>query len=246
MNEHTGVPPETGVPLETDVPPAEPPRGTAPEPQPVRQEPVEAPGDGQLPLELSLPEQGAGGELDDPARLAAAVEAVLFVVDTPVTSANLAGVFGVPESRIDQALSGLRDGYDRRGHGFALREVAEGWRLYTREEYAPYVERYLLDGQQTRLTQAALETLAVVAYRQPVTRSRIAAIRGVGVDGVMRTLSTRGLVEECGTDPGSGGNLYRTTSLFLERLGLRSLDELPSLAPLLPEIDALDDVATSA
>lgn len=183
--------------------------------------------------------------LDDPGRLAAAVEAVLFVVDTPVTAADLAEVFGVSGPRMDEVLGGLRDDYDRQARGFTLREVAGGWRLYTREEYAPYVERYVLDGQQTRLTQAALETLAVVAYRQPVTRSRIAAIRGVGVDGVMRTLLTRGLVEECGTDPNTGGNLYRTTSLFLEKLGLRSLDELPSLAPLLPEIDAVDDVATS-
>lgn len=183
--------------------------------------------------------------LDDPGRLAAAVEAVLFVVDTPVTAADLAEVFGIVGPRMDEVLGGLRDEYDRQARGFTLREVAGGWRLYTREEYAPYVERYVLDGQQTRLTQAALETLAVVAYRQPVTRSRIAAIRGVGVDGVMRTLLTRGLVEECGTDPNTGGNLYRTTSLFLEKLGLRSLDELPSLAPLLPEIDAVDDVATS-
>lgn len=185
-------------------------------------------------------------ELDDPARLRSAVEAVLLVVDAPVATADLAEVFGVTRPTMARTLADLRDNYDEQGRGFALRELAGGWRLYTREEYAPYVERYVRDGQQTRLTQAALETLAVVAYRQPVTRSRVAAIRGVGVDGVMRTLLSRGLVEECGTDPDTGGNLYRTTPLFLERLGLRSLDELPSLAPLLPEIDSVDDVATSA
>lgn len=193
--------------------------------------------------------EGGSGEVltsGPPARVRAALEAVLLVVDTPVAASDLAQVLGLPRSTVEEGLGALRDEYDEQGRGFSLREVAGGWRLYTREEYAPYVERYVMDGQQTRLTQAALETLAVVAYRQPVTRSRIAAIRGVGVDGVMRTLLTRNLVEECGTDPETGGNLYRTTPLFLEKLGLRSLEELPSLAPLLPEIDAVDDVATSA
>lgn len=189
------------------------------------------------------------GDLDagpDPDELRGAAEAVLLVVDTPLSVEDLARVLEVKPAQARELLAELRDAYDERRCGFALREVAGGWRLYTREEFSRYVERYVLDGQQARLTQAALETLSVIAYRQPVTRSRIAAIRGVGVDGVMRTLLTRGLVEECGTDPDSGGNLYRTTSLFLEKLGLRSLDELPSLAPLLPEIDAVDDVATSA
>ena len=124
-------------------------------------------------------------------------------------------------------------------------EIADGWRLYSRDEFAGYVERFVLDGQRARLTQAALETLAVIAYRQPVTRSRISAIRGVSVDAVMRTLLTRGLVEECGADPDTGGGLYQTTSLFLEKMGLRSLDELPSLAPLLPDTSQLDDVELS-
>ena len=103
----------------------------------------------------------------------------------------------------------------------SLRRAGEGWRLYTREEHAAVVERFLVDGQRSRLTQAALETLAVIAYRQPVTRARVSAIRGVGVDGVMRTLISRGLVSEVGSDPDSGGGLYATTPLFLERLGLR-------------------------
>jgi|SRR5215207_1164393 len=184
-------------------------------------------------------------QLADPDRLRAAVEAVLLVVDTPTSATTLASVIGRPVAEVQEALQSLRDEYDAGGRGMDLREVAEGWRLYSREEFAPYVERLILDGQQARLTQAALETLAVIAYRQPVTRSRIAAIRGVSVDAVMRTLLTRGLVEECGADPNTGGGLYRTTRLFLEKVGLRSLDELPSLAPLLPDTSQLDDVASS-
>ncbi|MBN3585234.1 SMC-Scp complex subunit ScpB, partial [Algoriphagus aestuarii] len=126
--------------------------------------------------------------------------------------------------------------------GFDLREVAEGWRFYTRPECAEAVEHFLRDGHEVRLTQAALETLAVVAYRQPVSRGKVSAIRGVNCDGVMRTLVLRGLIEEAGQDPESGAILYRTTSYFLERLGLRSLDELPDLAPFLPDdIEGLDD-----
>jgi segregation and condensation protein B len=122
-----------------------------------------------------------------------------------------------------------------------LRRVGEGWRLYTRDEHAAAVERWLGEGQRSRLSQAALETLAVIAYRQPVTRARISAIRGVGVDGVMRTLLARGLVHEVGSDPDTGGGLYGTTPLFLERLGLTGLDELPALAPLLPEPSSVLD-----
>ena len=119
--------------------------------------------------------------------------------------------------------------------------MAGGWRFYTRGAYASYVERFVLDGQQIRLTQAALETLAVVAYKQPVSRSRVAAIRGVNCDGVMKTLVTRGLVEECGTEPETGAHLYRTTRLFLEKLGINSVDDLPPLAPFLPDnIDEMD------
>ena len=126
------------------------------------------------------------------------------------------------------------------GRGFELRSVAGGWRLYTRAECAPWVERFVLDGQSARLTQAALETLAVIAYRQPVTRARVSAVRGVNVDGVVRTLVSRGLIAEAGQDPDSAGTLYRTTPLLLERLGLGSLDELPALAPLLPELSELE------
>ncbi len=135
----------------------------------------------------------------------------------------------------------LTQDYDETGRGFELRNVAGGWRYYTREALAPVVERFVLDGQQARLTQAALETLAVVAYKQPVSRSRVSAIRGVNVDGVMRTLLTRGLVEEVGTDQETGAHLYRTSSYFLERIGVTSLDELPELAPFLPDVDDFED-----
>jgi segregation and condensation protein B len=196
--------------------------------------------------------EGSGGlvqaeldELGDPDRLRSAVEAVLLVVDSPTSAQMLAQVLGRSVPEVEGALHSLRDDYDVGGRGFDLREVADGWRLYSRDEFAAYVERFVLDGQRARLTQAALETLAVIAYRQPVTRSRISGIRGVSVDAVMRTLLTRGLVEECGADPETGGGLYRTTSLFLEKMGLRSLDELPSLAPLLPDTSQLDDVELS-
>jgi len=167
--------------------------------------------------------------------LRAGLEAILLVVDEPVSEVTLAQVLERPVSEIAQAIRELSAEYTGAGRGFDLREVAGGWRFYTRAECAPLVERFVRDGQQTRLTQAALETLAVVAYRQPVSRARVAAIRGVNSDGVMRTLMTRGLVEEAGTEPESQAVLYRTSSYFLERMGLRELDELPELAPFLPD-----------
>jgi segregation and condensation protein B len=187
--------------------------------------------------------ESAGPVPDDDLR--SAVEAILLVVDTPVAEVTLAQVLERPTGDVTAALTELAEEYSAQSRGMDLRRAAGGWRLYTRSEYAPYVERFVLDGQQARLTQAALETLSVVAYRQPVTRSRISAIRGVGVDGVIRTLVTRGLIEEAGAEHETGAHLYRTTTLFLEKLGLNSLDELPSLAPLLPEIEALDDVIGS-
>lgn len=172
-------------------------------------------------------------------RLRGAVEAILFVVDTPVPAATLAELLDVDEVTVTEQLQALAAEYEQQRRGFTLRPAGEGWRMYTREEYAEHVERYVTDGQRARLTQAALETLAVVAYRQPVTRSRISAIRGVSVDGVMRTLLSRGLVAERGTDPQTGGGLYVTTELFLEKLGLASVDDLPDLAPLLPDVESV-------
>jgi segregation and condensation protein B len=173
--------------------------------------------------------------LEEDADLAAALEAIMLVVDEPVGELQLAQILEQPTERVATVLEDLSARYTAAGHGFDLRRAAGGWRLYTRPEYAAYVERFVLDGQSVRLTQAALETLAVVAYKQPVTRSRISAIRGVNCDGVMRTLATRGLIEECGTEGETGAHLYRTTALFLEKLGLNSVDQLPPLAPFLPD-----------
>ena len=171
----------------------------------------------------------------DDAELRAALEAILLVVDEPVAELQLAQIVEQSAERVARMLEDVSARYTAAGHGFDLRRAAGGWRLYTRPEYAAYVERFVLDGQSVRLTQAALETLAVVAYKQPVTRSRISAIRGVNCDGVMRTLNTRGLIEECGTEGETGAFLYRTTALFLEKLGLNSVDQLPPLAPFLPD-----------
>ncbi len=192
-----------------------------------------------LPIE-GAPEEVAKVELSDD-ELRGAVEAILLIVEEPVTEIILAQGLDQPVDRIAGVLERCAREYAEMGRGFELRRIAGGWRLYTRPEYAAYVEKFVLDGQQVRLTQAALETLAVVAYKQPVTRSRISAIRGVNCDGVVRTLVARGLIEECGSEPESGAFLYRTTTLFLEKLGLDSVDELPSLAPFLP--DDVDEIA---
>ena len=177
--------------------------------------------------------------------LRTALEAILMVVDEPVGEVLLAQVTEKPTETVLATLRELAAEYDEQERGFQLREVAGGWRFYTRASAAAYVERFVLDGQQARLTQAALETLAVVAYRQPVSRARVSAVRGVNVDGVMRTLMTRGLVEEAGHDGEGGSTLYRTTTYFLERLGLRDVSELPDLSPFLPELDSVDDYTST-
>ncbi|GAA1276305.1 segregation and condensation protein B [Planotetraspora silvatica] len=219
----------------------------------VPDEPDGAPGavgDVQSPVEnvLEEPDEAAAtpGDDQDPAgtgpSLGAALESILMVVDEPVADVMLAQVLERPTNEITAALRELSAEYTAAGRGFDLREVAGGWRFYTRAECAALVERFVRDGQQARLTQAALETLAVVAYRQPVSRARVAAVRGVSSDGVMRTLLARGLVEEAGVDPESQAVLYRTTSYFLERLGLKELGELPELAPFLPDnVETLEE-----
>jgi segregation and condensation protein B len=198
---------------------------------------------GAEPPATAAEEQLALDVADFPGGIHGALEAVLMVVDEPVSAMALASALEQPVADVEAALAQLEEGYAGQNRGFTLREVGGGWRMYSRHEYAPVVERFVLDGQQARLTQASLETLAVIAYRQPVSRSRVAAVRGVNVDGVIRTLMTRGLVEEVGHDPESTATLYGTTSYFLERLGLGSLDELPALAPYLPEVDLLDEIA---
>jgi segregation and condensation protein B len=175
--------------------------------------------------------------------LRAALEAVLLVVDEPIDEVTLAQVVERPREEVSAVLRELAADYDSAGRGFELRMIAGGWRLYTRASCAPYVERFVREGQSARISQAALETLAVVAYRQPTTRSRIAAVRGVNVDAVMRTLVTRGLVAEVGIERESGAILYTTTDHFLERLGLGSLDELPEISDYLPDHSVLDDDA---
>ncbi len=180
---------------------------------------------------------GAAGGVTD---VAGALEALLLMATEPVPAVDLAQAVAVPVAAVERALADLARWYDDTGRGFELRQVGAGWRYYTRPEHAPVVTRYVLEGQHGRLTQAALETLAVVAYLQPVTRSRISAVRGVNVDGVVRTLLARDLIVETGRDEASGAALFATTPYFLERMGMASLDELPPLAPHLPDATALE------
>ncbi|MDR7172492.1 segregation and condensation protein B [Nocardia kruczakiae] len=182
--------------------------------------------------------------LDDQ-ELRSALEAMLLVVDAPAPVELLAAAVDDAPARVERVLREMSAEWTARGSGIDLRYVGDGWRLYTRTEYAPYVERMLLDGARSKLTRAALETLAVIAYRQPVTRARVSAVRGVNVDGVIRTLVARGLIAEAGADVDTNGTLYVTTELFLERIGLASLAELPSLAPLLPGVDLIDEINES-
>ena len=191
-----------------------------------------------------VPEEQVAFDINDfPGGARGAIEAVLMVIDEPVTEMSLASALELPVDVVVGHLHALATDYDEGNRGFTLRAIAGGWRVYSRSEYAPVVERFLLDGQRAKLTQAALETLAVIAYRQPISRSRVSAVRGVNVDGVVRTLLTRGLIEETGAEGENGALLYGTTPYLLQRLGLGSLDELPALAPYLPEADVLDELA---
>ena len=177
-----------------------------------------------LPTDLDLGiDVATAPELED-SELGAALEALLLVVDTPVTVEQLAVATEQPAYRVAAKLQLMAEELTARDSGIDLREAGGGWRMYTRARFAPYVERLLLDGARSKLTRAALETLAVVAYRQPVTRARVSAVRGVNVDAVMRTLLARGLITEAGTDPDTGAVTFATTELFLERLGLDVAD----------------------
>jgi segregation and condensation protein B len=170
--------------------------------------------------------------------LVALVEALLLISDEPLTSLGLAATLGFTVDKIDAAFDSLVKRYNSESHGIEIRSVAGGYRFYTKPSLGTWIERYVRDGQVARLTQASLETLAVVAYKQPVTRARISAIRGVNVDGVVKTLESRGLIEIVQTDSDSGALLYGTTNLFLEKLGVASLKDLPEIAGLLPDISA--------
>ena len=180
--------------------------------------------------------------------LGAALEALLIVAVEPQSAVDLAEATRHPVEEVASRLRELSEEYAAEERGFALREVAGGWRFYTSASCSGMVERWVLDGQQAKLTQAALDprtmrdTWRPIAYRQPVSRARISAVRGVNVDGVLRTLQSRGLIEEAGTDPSSQAILFRTTPYFLERMGIASLEDLPDLAEHLPDLAELEAV----
>lgn len=209
------------------------------------------PGEAADPVEVAEARDDAVPDGDDqiafdindfPGGARSAIEAVLMVVDEPVSELSLASALELPVEDVRAHLVALEEDYAASTRGFTLRDVAGGWRIYSRPDYAPVVEKFVLDGQQAKLTQASLETLAVIAYRQPVSRARVSAVRGVNVDGVVRTLLSRGLIEELEDTGESGAVLYRTTPFFLQRMGLSSLDELPALAPYLPDADVIDEL----
>ena len=171
----------------------------------------------------------------------AAVEAILLVAEEPLPPELLAQLVGSTALEIEALCSDLADQYEAEGRGFVLKRVAGGYRYQTAAEQTPYVERYVLEGQSSRLSAAALETLAVVAYKQPVSRNQIASIRGVNVDGVMRTLQVRGYIDEVARDPGPGqAILYGTTPAFLERMGIDSVSELLPLGEFFPTSEVVE------
>jgi len=188
---------------------------------------------------MSEPEH-ATAEVPGPADVSGALEALLLLADEPMSTVRLAEAVGAPESVVVEALEALVTFYDETGRGFELRDVGGGWRYWTRVEHADVIAAFVVGGQSGRLSQAALETLAVIAYQQPVSRGRVAAIRGVNVDGVIRTLLARGLVEEAGHDAETGAAVFATTAQFCEKMGLASLADLPPLAPHLPEVEELE------
>ncbi|SDT14750.1 SMC-Scp complex subunit ScpB [Microlunatus soli] len=200
-----------------------------------------APDEGTEADDASRPEEPmiAAEPTRTPEELQSALEALLLVADEPISETALAATLNTPTADVTEALGELVRFYDETGRGFELRAVAGGWRYYTREQHAELLSGYVLEGQHAKLSQAALETLAVIAYLQPVSRSRVSGVRGVSVDGVMRTLLTRDLITEIGSED-SGATLFATTDYFLERMGLQSLDELPEIAPYLPEATELE------
>ena len=172
-----------------------------------------------------------------------AIEAILMVADQPIEPNLLAQVCEIPVALVDELCSSLADEYERAGRGFVLVRVAGGYRFQSHPDMAAYVERFVLDGQSARLSAAALETLAIVAYKQPISRAQVASIRGVNVEGVMRTLQGRGYIAERSRDPGPGNAvLFGTTPSFLERLGLNSLDQLPALGAFVPGADVVEQL----
>jgi segregation and condensation protein B len=192
-----------------------------------------------------MSDRGASGEAQG--HDTRALEALFFVSDEPLTASVLAQALDVGRREAEALCDRLQRDLEERGSGLVLRNVAGGWRLYTHPDAAPVVEQFVLSSRQARLTKAALETLAIVAYKQPVTRHQVSGIRGVNSDGVLRALTDRGLIEEAGREEAPGRPvLYATTPGFLERLGLPSLASLPSLAPLLDPSSEQDDTLADA
>ncbi|MEL4505754.1 SMC-Scp complex subunit ScpB [Luteococcus sp. H138] len=168
------------------------------------------------------------------------LEALLLMAEEPMPAETLAEAVQQPLAVVERALANLVEFYDRSQRGFELRNVGGGWRYWTRAEHAELISQWVVSGQSNKLSQAALETLSVIAYLQPISRARVSAVRGVNVDGVVRTLLSRGLISEAGADEHTGAMVFSTTDYFLERMGLASLDELPPLAPHLPDASALE------
>lgn len=193
------------------------------------EDPGSAPVD-EIPQDLGAPS------------LTAALEALLLLADEPQLPMTLAEITGRPELEVEATLAELSVQYLAQGRGIELRRVDTGWRFYTAESCRELVTRYVTDGRQARLSQAALETLAIVAYRQPVTRAQVGAVRGVNADGVIKTLMARGLIEEAGGDEHSIATHFVTTPYFLDRMGMASLAELPLIADHLPDLSALDEL----
>jgi segregation and condensation protein B len=197
------------------------------------------PNDPDQEPEGSYPEQDLERSLD--ADVVRAIEAIVLVASEPVPTDQLAQLLEQPLAVVHQLCLDLADAYDEAGHGFQFVKVAGGWRYQTHPDLSPYVERFLLDGQRARMSGAALETLAIIAYKQPISRAQIASIRGVDPDGVLRTLTARGYVEQVAFDPGPGqAALFGTTPQFLEKLGLDSLSELPPLAEFVPGAEVVE------
>lgn len=170
-----------------------------------------------------------------------AIEAILMVSNEPVPPQLLAELLETPVERVEASCDRLRSEYESQGRGFVLARVAGGYRFHSHPDQAAFVERFAIDGQPTRLSAAALETLAIVAYLQPVSRAQISAIRGVSVDGVVRMLAQRGYVEAVGKDPGPGqAVLFGTTTTFLERLGLDDVGDLPQLGDFVPGAEVME------
>lgn len=219
--------------------------GAVPVPEPAAAPvPESEPATAAEPAPVAAP---TAASLPVPAELKAACEAILIVSDDAVTEGDLAAALGISEELAIQLLESLAVEYEdpERPRGFVLRKIAGGWRFASAPRFDDLLRDFVIAGATARLSRAALETLAVIAYRQPITRSRIAAIRGVNVDGVVRTLHARGLIEQVGNES-TGALLYRTTPAFLEYVGLDSLDELPPLAPYLPDSSALGDIEEEA